>query len=50
MSALGRMLPVVTVCDFPAWQPAMLSRTAGFGQKETVERAKRKPFDAVSAL
>ena len=32
MSASGRVLPVVTVWEFPHLQPAMLSPTAGFGQ------------------
>lgn len=35
MSALGRQLPVEVIAAFSTWQPAMLGRTAGFGQERT---------------
>ena len=34
-SALGRQLTVEVIAAFSTWQPAMLGRTAGFGQKRT---------------
>jgi len=34
---MGQTGPIVPVLDFSARQPAMLSRTAGFGQKRSVE-------------
>lgn len=32
-SALGRIQPAEAVAGFSPWQPAMLVRTAGFGQE-----------------
>lgn len=38
MTASGRLRPFVTVVTFPKRQPAMLSQTAGIGQKRTVAK------------
>jgi hypothetical protein len=34
---MGRFQLVVTTCDLPALQDAMVTLTAGFGQKRTVQ-------------
>jgi hypothetical protein len=38
---MGRMRPFVTVRDFCAWRPDMLSAAAGFGQEQTLAQTIR---------
>jgi hypothetical protein len=35
---MGRYRPVAATAEFSTWQPTMLPRPAGFGQKRTFRR------------
>jgi hypothetical protein len=47
MSGMGRIRPVTAPDGFSTWQPAMLDRTAGFGQNPTSDMQLSAPMQVV---
>lgn len=44
MSAMGRYRPVAAEAGFSTWQPAMVDRTAGFGQERPLGAQQQDDF------